>query len=116
MAIPPVAVEAFESLVDDAIDSLPEEIFAMLDNVAIQVEDDHPEGLLGLYEGTPLTERDAYGYGMELPDVVTVYRLPLCAFVDSLEELAEEVRVTLVHELAHHLGIDDERLHELGWA
>ena len=116
MAIRPVPLEAFESLVDDAIDTLPDEILGMLENVAIRVQDDHPEGLLGLYEGTPLTEREAYGYGMELPDVVTVYRLPLCAFVESLDELVDEVRVTLVHELAHHLGIDDDRLHELGWA
>lgn len=116
MAIPPIPEEDFESLVDDAIDALPEEILAMLDNVAIRVEDDHPEGLLGLYEGTPLTEREAYGYGMELPDVVTLYRLALCEYVESPAELVEEVRVTLVHELAHHLGIDDARLHELGWA
>ncbi len=116
MAIRPIPVPAFESLVDDAIDSLPEDILAMLDNVAIHVQDDHPEGLLGLYEGTPLTEREAYGYGMELPDVVTLYRLPLCGFVASIDELRHEVRVTLIHELAHHLGIDDDRLHELGWA
>lgn len=112
----PVSVAQFEEMVDAALDSLPDHIADMLDNVAVQVEDDHPEGLLGLYEGIPLTERDDYGAGMELPDVVTVFRLPLCDHAADLENLREEVRVTVVHELAHHLGIDDDRLHELGWA
>ncbi|MFV0260028.1 MAG: metallopeptidase family protein [Acidimicrobiales bacterium] len=97
------------------MDSLPEEILAMLDNVAVLVEDAHPtEDLLGLYEGVPRTERDDYG-GFELPDRITLYRLALCDLVADLDELADEVMVTVVHELAHHLGIDDERLHRLGW-
>ncbi|MFV0526763.1 MAG: metallopeptidase family protein [Acidimicrobiales bacterium] len=97
------------------MDSLPGEILAMLDNVVVLVEDAHPgEDLLGLYEGIPRTERDDYG-GFELPDRITLYRLPLCDMAADLDELADEVMVTVVHELAHHLGIDDDRLHQLGW-
>ena len=111
----PIDVDSFEQLVGDALDALPDELAALLDNVVILVDDRHPERLLGLYEGVPRTERDDYG-GLELPDRVTLYRLELCDMVDDLDELEEEVLVTVVHELAHHLGIDDERLHELGWA
>lgn len=112
----PISTAAFEAMVNDALDGLPDEIAEMLDNVVVQVQDDSSEGLLGLYEGIPLTERGDYGAGMELPDVVTIYRLPLCGHVATLQELRREVEVTVVHELAHHLGIDDDRLHELGWA
>ena len=86
----------------------------MLDNVVIQIDDEADGDLLGLYEGTPLTERFDYG-DMSLPDVVTLYRLPLCDYAADLAELKHEINVTLVHELAHHLGIDDDRLHQLGW-
>lgn len=102
-------------MVERAFANLPPEITSMLENVVIQIDDDSPEGLLGLYEGTPLTERYDYG-DLALPDVVTIYRLPLCSIAGDLAELEHEVRVTLIHELAHHLGIDDDRLHELGWA
>lgn len=98
----------------DALDALPDAIAEMLDNVVIVVEDDSEEDLLGLYEGIPLTERDEYG-GLELPDRITIFRLPLCDMCESEDELVEEVTITVVHELAHHLGIDDDRLHELGW-
>ena len=110
----PISVEAFEALVGDAVDDLPEPILDMLDNVVLLVDDEHPDDLLGLYEGIPRTERDDYG-GLELPDRVTLYRLALCEVSEDLEHLREEVMVTVVHELAHHLGIDDDRLEELGW-
>ena len=94
----------FERLVGEALDSLPPELGEMMENVAVVVEDAHPdEDLLGLYEGVPLTER------------VTVYRLPICAICDSEEELLDQIAVTVVHEVAHHFGIDDDTLEELGW-
>jgi len=104
----------FERLVADALDELPDELAAVLDNVVVQVEDrnaDDPD-LLGLYDGVPHTERT----GVEGPDVVSIYRLALCEACDSEEELDEEVYVTVIHELAHAAGIDDDRLHDLGWA
>jgi predicted Zn-dependent protease with MMP-like domain len=111
----PIDADAFETLVVDAIDDLPAEVHDLLDNVVIMIDDEHPdEPLLGLYEGIPRTERDDYG-GMELPDRITLFRLTLCDACDHIEMLADEVLVTVVHELAHHLGIDDDRLHELGW-
>ena len=110
----PIYAQKFAALVDDAFDALPEGMVSMLDNVVIQIDDETDGDLLGLYDGTPLTERFDYG-DMALPDVVTLYRLPLCDYVADLPELKHEINVTLVHELAHHLGIDDDRLHELGW-
>ncbi len=106
---------AFERLVADALDALPEELGCLMENVAVVVEDRHPtDDLLGLYEGVPLTERDDYG-GLVMPDLITLYRLSLCDFVRNEEELVEEVTITVVHEIAHHFGIDDDRLHEWGW-
>jgi predicted Zn-dependent protease with MMP-like domain len=86
----------------------------VLDNVVVVVEDRHPDepGLLGLYDGVPHTAR----HGDEGPDVVTIFRLALCELCEDDEELADEVYVTVLHELAHAAGIDDDRLHELGWA
>ena len=105
----------FERLVGDALDSLPSELGELMENVAVVVEDAHPsEDLLGLYEGVPLTERDDYG-GLAMPDRVTVYRLAICAICDTEQELRDEIGVTVVHEVAHHFGIDDETLHQLGW-
>ena len=91
-----------------------------MENVVVVVEDAHPdEELLGLYEGVPLTERGDYGVlampGPTMPDRVTVYRLPICRICDSEDELLDEIMVTVVHEVAHHFGIDDDTLHELGW-
>jgi predicted Zn-dependent protease with MMP-like domain len=108
---------AFEALVSEALDELPAELTRAFTNVAVLVEDENPEDpdLLGLYEGTPVTERDGWYSGV-LPDRVYVYRLPLLDMCEDLEELKEEVRITVVHELAHHSGIDDQRLHDLGWA
>ena len=104
----------FERMVADTLDDLPDELLAVLDNVVIQVEDRHPDepDLLGLYDGVPHTERS----GQEGPDVVSIYRLALCEMCEDDDDLAEEVYVTVVHELAHAAGIDDARLHELGWA
>lgn len=112
----PIPPERFEELVDDALDDVPEELWQHFDNVAVIVEDEHEEDptLLGIYEGVPLTERFEYS-GM-LPDVIRVFRLPICAMARDEQELVDEVYVTVVHELAHHVGIDDDRLHDLGWA
>ncbi|MDQ3485731.1 MAG: metallopeptidase family protein [Actinomycetota bacterium] len=107
----------FEELVVDAIDDLPPEIARLMDNVAIFVEDDPPPGedLLGLYEGVPMTERDT-GYAMALPDRISIYRLPILRVSQDADEAREQVEITVVHEVAHHFGIDDDRLHELGYS
>jgi predicted Zn-dependent protease with MMP-like domain len=110
-----VTREEFEDLVAEALDTIPSDLTALMKNVVVLVEDDAPEpGLLGLYEGVPLTERgDTYaGY---LPDRITLYRRPLQAISRTRDDLVKEVRTTVVHEIAHHFGIDDDRLHELGW-
>ena len=108
--------EAFERLVTEVLDELPDEMVEGLDNVVFLVEDEHPdEDLLGIYEGVAITDRGQYGFG-ELPDRIMVYRLPHLRSCGSLEELRAEVRTTLVHEIAHFFGIDDDQLHELGWA
>ena len=105
----------FERLVGDALDSLPPALGEMMENIVVVVEDAHPdEDLLGLYEGVPLTEREDYG-GLAMPDRVTVYRLPICEISDSEDELLEQIMITVVHEVAHHFGIDDDTLHQLGW-
>jgi predicted Zn-dependent protease with MMP-like domain len=109
----------FDALVDQALDGIPDEIAALVRNVVVLVEDEPPEGepddLLGLYDGIALTERDSSAAG-HLPDRIFVFRGPLLDFVETVEELVEEVRITVVHEIAHHFGIDDRRLHELGYA
>ena len=110
--------EAFEELVVDELDRLPDDMVDGLENVVFVVEDRPEDGsldLLGLYEGTALTERDRYGFG-EMPDRIVLYREPLLAVADSEAELRDEIHVTLVHEIAHFYGIDDDRLHVLGWA
>jgi predicted Zn-dependent protease with MMP-like domain len=108
--------EEFEQLVVAGLDALPEAMVAGLENVVFVVEDS-PEGeeLLGLYDGVALTERGVYGYG-DLPDRIVVFRQPLLDMCESMAQLAQEIHVTLVHEIAHYYGIDDDRLHELGWA
>jgi predicted Zn-dependent protease with MMP-like domain len=113
--VEPVNVRRFERLVADALDALPRELGGLMENVAVVVHDRHPsEDLLGLYEGIPLTERDDYG-GLVMPDVISVYRLPLCQICADEAELVDEIAVTVVHEIAHHFGIDDESLHAWGW-
>ncbi|QLD10394.1 metallopeptidase family protein [Microbacterium oleivorans] len=108
----------FELLVTAELDRLPDDMVEGLDNVIFVVEDRPEDGsldLLGLYDGFALTERDRYGSG-ELPDRIIVYREPHLHAVDDVEALRDEVHTTLVHEIAHFYGIDDDRLHELGWA
>jgi predicted Zn-dependent protease with MMP-like domain len=112
----PVDVERFEALVAEALDGIPEELGARMDNVVVQVRDAAPDRhLLGLYQGIPLTRRETYG-GLALPDRITIYRLPICARCKDEAEVVEQVRITVIHEVAHHFGIDDDRLEELGWA
>ena len=112
--------ERFEDLVADALDDIPEGLGALMDNVAVLVVDDPPEpGLLGRYDGVPLTERgDGYGgYGdLPMPDRIEIYRRPLLAMCATEDEVVEQVQITVIHEVAHHFGIDDDRLDELGWA
>jgi predicted Zn-dependent protease with MMP-like domain len=105
----------FESLVIDELDRLPDDMVEGLDNVVFVVEDSHADGLLGMYDGWALTERERYGTG-ELPDRIVVYRDAHLAACENEDELRDEVHTTLVHEIAHFYGIDDARLHELGWA
>ena len=111
--------ERFEALVDKALDEIPEEIAALVQNLVVLVEeeppDDEPADLLGMYDGVALTERDS-SLAVQLPDRVFIFRGPLMDFCESEEELVREVRITVVHEIAHHFGIDDARLHELGYA
>lgn len=106
----------FEELVSDALDEVPPDLTRLMDNVVVLVEDRNPEepSLLGLYEGIALTER-GWDYGGELPDRITIYRRALLDVCDSEQEVVDEVAITVVHEIAHHFGIDEERLHGLGW-
>lgn len=112
----PIPLERFQGHVDAALDRIPDDVWASFDNVAVVVEDADPDDpdLLGVYEGVPLTERDDYG-GV-LPDRIVIFRRPLCALAVDEDDLVHEIYVTVVHELAHHLGIDDHHLHELGWS
>jgi predicted Zn-dependent protease with MMP-like domain len=104
-----------EEMVATALDSLPAKLGRLMSNVAVTVEHDPgPPGLLGLYEGIPLTSRTSQYAGV-LPDRITIYRLAICAICRTEDEVADEVRRTVIHEVAHHFGIDDERLAELGW-
>ena len=107
----------FEALVEAELDALPADMIDGLENVAFVIEDEPEDGedLLGRYEGTDLPSRDRYGFG-ELPDRIVVFRRPHLAGADTLEALRREVRTTLVHEIGHYYGLDDARLHELGWA
>ena len=111
--------EDFEDAVADALDTIPAELARAMDDVVILVEDDPPPGrgtLLGLYEGIPLTERDSWWAAGSLPDRITIFRNPILRMCDTSEQVVDEVRITVVHEIAHHFGISDERLHELGWS
>jgi predicted Zn-dependent protease with MMP-like domain len=115
--------DQFEEAVNDALESIPPRLARAMDNVAVFIEDryvPHPHEdpetvLLGLYEGVPLTERDAWWGAGSLPDRITIYREAILDICGSREEVIHEVAVTVVHEVAHHFGIDDDRLHELGW-
>jgi predicted Zn-dependent protease with MMP-like domain len=107
----------FEELVGEALDLLPDELARAMDNVVVLVEDRDPDDptLLGLYHGIALTERTS-SYAGVLPDRITIYAEPILAVCSTEEEVVDEVAITVVHEVAHHFGIDDGRLHELGWA
>jgi len=109
---------AFEELVTDELDALPDDMVDGLENVVFVVEDRPEDGtldLLGLYDGLALTERTQYGMG-ELPDRIVLYREPHLAQCETEDELRDEIHTTLVHEIAHFYGIDDQQLHEMGWA
>jgi predicted Zn-dependent protease with MMP-like domain len=113
----------FDAAVQAALANIPEDLRAEMDNVAIFVDDDYVPGpdehpdtvLLGLYEGTPLTERNSWWAAGSLPDRITIYRRPILDICSTREQVIHEVTVTVVHEIAHHFGISDERLHDLGW-
>src|ERR1700757_2524176 len=110
-----VEPERFEEMVAAALDSLPEELGRLISNVAVTVEHGPgPRGLLGLYQGVPLTSRTTQYAGV-LPDRITIYRLAICAICDPPEQVVEQVRRTVIHEVGHFFGIGDERLRELGW-
>jgi predicted Zn-dependent protease with MMP-like domain len=112
----PLPPPVFESLVADALDQVPPELMELADNIVVLVEDrnDEEPDLLGLYEGYALTER-GWDYGGALPDRIMIYREAICDICSTEEDVVEEVLITVVHEIAHHFGIDDDRLHELGW-
>lgn len=113
-----VTDERFDELVEAAFAAIPEELTRQLNNVVLFIEDDAPAEepeLLGLYDGIPLTERDS-SYGGVMPDRIFVYRKPTLAICDTEDDVVHEVGITVAHEIAHHFGIDDARLHELGYA
>jgi predicted Zn-dependent protease with MMP-like domain len=110
-----VSPARFEEMVEAALDSLPERLGRLMSNVAVMVQHEPgPPGLLGLYEGIPLTSRTT-GYAGVLPDRITIYRLAICAVCETEDEVIDQVRRTVVHEVGHHFGISDTRLTELGW-
>lgn len=123
-----ISEEEFEEAVGDALGLVPPELMNAVDNVVFLIEEEPTEeqmvgtelvdgqpGLLGLYEGTALTDRDD-GWSGALPDTIFIFRGPMSRLCESREELIEEIAVTVIHEIAHHFGIDDDRLYDLGWA
>src|ERR1700678_860643 len=111
----PIDVDAFETLVADALEAIPDELRAQMENVAIIIDDESPPGsLYGLYEGIPLTSRGRYA-GVS-PDRITLFLATICRSASTAEDLARRVRVTLLHEVGHHFGIGEARLRELGWS
>ena len=118
--------EQFDQLVAEALNSLPRDIAAAMENVAVVVEDEPPaealkelplgNALLGLYHGIPLTERDPQSYHSALPDRISIYRGPITRLFRDRQAIKEQIRKTVIHEVAHHFGIDDARLNELGWS
>ena len=113
-----ISPERFEELVADAIDAVPDELAKHMDNVAVFVQDRaRNRNLLGLYQGVPLTSRGSgYGIGVTSPDRITIYRENIVARCRTEDDVVRQVTVTVIHEIAHHFGIDDAKLHELGWA
>ncbi|CAN5294850.1 metallopeptidase family protein [soil metagenome] len=117
MKVDSIDDDAFERLVIDELDLLPDDMVEGLENLVFVTEKRPEDGsldLLGLYQGVAITERDRYGFG-ELPDRIVLYREPLLNLAGDLDELRDQIHVTLVHEIAHYYGIDDDQLHELGW-
>ncbi|MCG2624603.1 metallopeptidase family protein [Arthrobacter sp. I2-34] len=121
-----MSLQDFEEAVDEAIDAIPDELareMAAMANVAVVIEDEYVPRpgdepgveLLGLYEGVPLTERGAWWDAGSLPDRISIFRGPILRCCGSREEVVHEIKVTVIHEVAHYFGIDDHRLHELGW-
>ena len=111
--------QEFDEAVARGLDRIPDELQRAMHNVAVVVVDEAPEDdphLLGLYEGVPLPERDSWWAAGSLPDRITIFRRPLLRHCATVDEVVEQVAVTVVHEVAHHFGIDDDRLHELGWS
>jgi predicted Zn-dependent protease with MMP-like domain len=118
MRLSEIAASDFDQLVSRALDDIPDELASVIENCVILVEDFPPPGqpmLLGLYEGVPLTARGDT-YAAVLPDRITIFRGPILGICDTVQDVVQEVHVTVVHEIAHHFGIDDARLHELGYA
>ena len=117
----PLPVEVFERLVEEALDALPVELGVLMENVEVTCADrGEPPDLLGLYQGVPLTDRESYGVSgvmevLPMPDQIVLYRLALCEACSDIADLRNEVGVTVIHEVAHHFGIDDDRLIQLGW-
>lgn len=111
-------MERFEELVAEALDSIPAKLAAKMENVAVFVKEQGASmNVLGLYEGIPLTARSPLNYGgMVMPDRISIYRLPILAHCRDEADVIRQVRVTVIHEVGHHFGIDDAKLHELGWA
>jgi predicted Zn-dependent protease with MMP-like domain len=108
--------QRFDELVSDALDLIPPQLARAIDNAVVLVETRHSTepDLLGLYEGIALTERDS-SYAGALPDTITIYRDALLDICNTDEDVVDEVAITVIHEIAHHFGISDARLHELGW-
>jgi predicted Zn-dependent protease with MMP-like domain len=111
-----MSIEQFEGLVTDALDGIPADLGANMENVAVVVDEESPPGpLLGLYEGIPLTKR-GNSYMASVPDRITIYMATICSSCTTTQEVVDLVRKTVIHEIGHHFGIDDRRLKELGWA
>jgi len=114
-----MSLQEFEDAVSDALDQLPEAVIEQIDNVVVLVEDEpdpQTPDVLGIYDGVPLTERDGMWAMGALPDRIIIYRNPTLRMCESRDEVVKEVLITVVHEVAHYFGIDDDRLHELGWS
>jgi len=109
----------FERCVEDALDEIPDDIAQHIVNVAILVEDeppeDEPDDLLGLYDGVALTERDDWAEFGQLPDRIFIFRNPILDICDTEADVVREVRITVLHEIGHYFGLDEDRIHELGW-
>ena len=115
-----VTSQEFEELVGDGLDLVPSELMNLVDNLVFLVEEEpRPEqggrGLLGIYEGTPLTERGGWWEAGSLPDVITIFRGPILRYCTCADQVAKEVAVTVIHEIAHHFGIEDDQLQQWGW-